>query len=153
VIKKIKEKQFTVEKKMKLQAIAKDRHMTALNEFVLRNASQIHAIRFELEVNRKKINGTLIGDGVIVSTPFGSTGYYHSITKRKFDKGIGIAFNNLIKNIRPIVLNDNTRVRIKMLRGTALLSHDNDPHMLRLHKGDTIEIKKTKKVARIIRIK
>jgi NAD+ kinase len=125
----------------------------ALNEFTLRNASQIHAIRFEIEVNRKKINGILIGDGVIVSTPFGSTGYFYSIAKKSFDKGIGIAFNNLTKHIRPIILNEDARVKIKLMRGTALLSHDNDPHMVRLHEGDTLEVRKAKEVARIIRIR
>ncbi len=152
IIKKIRARKYNIEKKMKLQAIAKKRRMTALNEFTLRNASQIHAIRFEIEVNRKKINGILIGDGVIVSTPFGSTGYFYSITKKKFNNGIGIAFNNLTKNIRPIILNENSSVKIKISRGTALLSHDNDPHMVRLHEGDTLEVRKAKEFARIIKV-
>lgn len=151
IIKNIRSRNYSVEKKMKLQAIAKGRRTTALNEFTLRNASQIHAVRFILSVNGKQTDGILIGDGIIVSTPFGATGYFYSITKNKFSKGIGIAFNNLTKNIRPIVLNENARVKIKIVRGTALMSHDNDPHMVRLHEGDTVEIRKAKEVARIIK--
>ncbi len=153
VIRKIKANKYSIEKNMKLQAIAKKRRTTALNEFTLRNASQIHAIRFEISINGKRIDGTLIGDGIIVSTPFGSTGYFYSITKRKFSNGIGIAFNNLTKNVRPIVLNENARVKIKIVRGTALLSHDNDPHMIRLHEGGVADVRKAKEFARIIKVR
>ena len=153
VIKKIKDKKFSIKKEMKLQAIAKGRKMVALNEFTLRNASQIHAIRFEVEINRKKVGDIMIGDGIIVSTPFGSTGYYYSLTKKKFDKGIGVAFNNLTNPMKPLVIKNNSKIRLKISRGTALLSHDNDPHMVRLHESDVIEISKAKEVARIIKIK
>ena len=152
IIKKIKKRKFRIEKKMKLQATAKGRRMIALNEFTLRNASQIHAIRFEVEINGKKINGTLIGDGIIVSTSFGSTGYYHSLTKKKFSKGIGVAFNNLTNPVNPLIIKDHSKVKLRMMRGVALVSHDNDPHMLRLHEGDAVEIKKAKEIARIIKI-
>ena len=152
IIKKIKARKYHKEKKIKLQAVAKNRKMLCINEFTLRNASQIHAIRFIVSVNGKQIDDVLIGDGVIVSTPFGSTGYHHSITKKKFKNGIGIAFNNLTKNMHNMVLNENARIRIKIARGIALLSYDNDPSMVRLYEGDVVQIKKSREIAQIIKI-
>ncbi len=153
IISKIRNGKYVIEKKMKLKATVKKRRMVCINEFTLRNASQIHAIRFTVSINGKQINNILIGDGVIVSTPFGSTGYYYSIAKKKFSKGIGIAFNNLTKRMRYLVLNENAKVRISIVRGVALLSHDNDPHMLRLRQGDVIEIRKANEIARMIKVK
>ncbi len=152
LINKIKSKKYRIEKKTKLQATAKQRKMYCMNEFTLRNASQIHATRFVISVNKKQIDDVLIGDGLIASTPFGSTGYFYSITRKKFSKGIGIAFNNLVKKMPHMVLKENSTIKIKMVRGVALLSYDNDPNMLRLHDGDVVEIRKSKEVAKIIKI-
>ena len=152
IIQKIKARRYRIERKIKLQAIAKKRKMLCLNEFTLRNASQIHAIRFTVNVGGKKIDDILIGDGVVVSTPFGSTGYYYSVTKKKFSKGIGIAFNNLTKKMDHMALNENVRVRIKIIRGVGFLSYDNDPNMVRVHEGDVVEIRKAKEHAQIIKI-
>ncbi len=153
VINKIKNRKYRIEKKMKLQAAAKGRKMLCTNEFTLRNASQIHAIRFTVSINGRQINDILIGDGVIVSTPFGSTGYYYSIAKKKFSRGIGLAFNNLTKPMKGMVLSENAVVRMKMTRGVGLLSCDNDPNMTRLHEDDVVEIRKSKESARIIKIR
>ena len=70
----------------------------ALNEVSLHHQSPVLATTFAVRVDD---DGTvrefpeLIGDGVLVATPFGSTGYFRAITGQTFSDGFGIAFNNI----------------------------------------------------------
>src|SRR3989338_5429310 len=48
IMQKIRKGKYTIEKKIKLQAFVKGRRMLCINEFTVRNASQIHAIRFSV---------------------------------------------------------------------------------------------------------
>lgn len=69
----------------------------ALNDFVIRNLTPIHTIRFKVIPGNK----LFIGDGVVVSTPFGSTGYFKSITGKSFQEDFGVAFNNTTEKNSP----------------------------------------------------
>ncbi|MBI4148344.1 NAD(+)/NADH kinase [Candidatus Woesearchaeota archaeon] len=132
----------------------KEDEILSTNDFVLRNIAPTHAIRFTLEINGKKQNkgNEYIGDGVVIATPFGSTAYYNSITRKTFTKGIGIAFNNLTTPTKHLVLSEQALLRIKLTRGDALFVADNDPTTYTLHEGDVINIKKSTHVARIIQV-
>src|SRR3989338_462550 len=68
-------------------------HFTGMNDINL-HYKVPRAVRFKLYVNERQINGVIIGDGIIVSTPYGSSGYFDSIVHKTFKKGIGVAFNN-----------------------------------------------------------
>ena len=71
---------YKIENQIKLEIIIKGKKILCLNDFVLRNKNPYEAIRFTVNGKEK------IGDGVVVSTPFGSTAYFNSITKKKFKK-------------------------------------------------------------------
>lgn len=144
----------------KLEAALAGNKFLALNEVTIRNSLPTSALRFSVEshpeqrpMNIGHVEGSptiLIGDGLIISTPFGSSGYFYSISKRTFETGIGLAFNN-IHNTNPAhqIVDDNSEIEVKILRGPAQITFDNDPEIPTLKDDETIKIKKSPSVAKI----
>lgn len=114
---KLKLKEY---KKLKTEILYKS--FLALNDFVIRNQNPIHTIRFKLPTVDDQL---LIGDGVVIATPFGSTGYFKSITGKTFEEGFGLAFNNTTEKISPLFLKENEEINFELTRGKATLSFDN----------------------------
>jgi len=135
---------------MKLEAVFDDLRLLAMNDVVMRNRDQRHALRFEVRVDGKQVNGLFIGDGVVVSTPFGSTGYYQSVTRDTFDEGIGVGFNNVTEEQRPLHLAENAKVQMEVVRGEAHLAVDNHPDMRVLGEGASVSVSKSTEIARVI---
>lgn len=134
----------------KLETKFSEQEFLALNDVVIRNASPIHAIRFQVKLNGKVIPPKIvIGDGVVVATPFGSSAYYQSITKKTFTKGFGLAYNNTTISLPPIFFKDEDIVGITIVRGTANLSYDNQANILEFKEKGQVEIKISKKRALI----
>jgi len=152
ILDKLKRKEFRIEEHAKLEAHMKSEKRICVNDFVIRNKTPIHAIRFLFFVNGKQLEGELIGDGIVVATPFGSTAYYYSITKSKFDSGIGIAFNNLSREIAHKIIDEHSTVGIEITRGDATFSYDNNPNIMILRTGDKVRVRKSHEVARIVKI-
>ncbi len=150
VLKKVREGSYIIIEETKLDAYYKDKRMTALNEVQIHTALPIRAIRFSVSVDGKKFDN-LIGDGVIVSTPFGSTGYYSATGGRPFKDGIGISFNNLhTKKIPSFTVPEDSKVKIRMNRDSAFFLSDNNPKYFRLKEGDEITVQKSEEKARFI---
>jgi len=147
---KIREKKFKLQKEMKLETDFKNRRLIALNEIQVHAMLPTHAIRFSVLIDGGRFPN-LIGDGIVVATPFGSTGYYKSTGGTQFRKGIGISFNNLHnKNIESFVDPNDSIVKIIIDRGPAWVIADNNEEFLRLRDLDTITIKKSESVANFI---
>ena len=93
----------------------------------------------------------MIGDGVIIATVFGSTGYYKATGGKIFEKGIGISFNNL-HNIdeESFVVKENSVVKLAIIRGPAWLLADNNDNFIELDAGDTVTVKRSESVANFI---
>jgi len=125
--------------------------LTALNDITIHNGDPRHAIRYKFFVNGKQIGGEIIGDGVVVATPFGSTGYYRSITDSFFEVGLGLAFNNSTEQADHMVLRENSKVEIEITRGPAVAFADNQEEKITLQIGDKITVEKSSEVARIVR--
>jgi NAD+ kinase len=121
-----------------------------MNEINIHHGIPTQAIRFDVWVDDTPIATHVIGDGVIISTPRGSGGYFSSITRRTFAQGLGIAFNNPKRAIGPHLVSENSLIRVKILRGPALLCADNDRKTFRLTEGDQVAIRKSDQVARLI---
>lgn len=145
-----KKKKYKIITHNKLEARVDKTILLATNDIVVRNAMPTHAIRFILEINGKKINEEFIGDGIVAATPFGSTAYYHSITKKTFAKGIGIAFNNTTTLQKPLLLPEKARLRLTLTRGEAFVVADNEQRMIVLTPGKSVTIKTSKQKAKLL---
>lgn len=140
----------------KVEAAVGDRKLTALNDIILRNKLPNSALRFKVAVRsggKEEAFDNLTGDGLIVATPFGATGYYQSITKQTFSGGFGLAFNNLhtIEKEGPIyiMLEEIFELKITIGRGPAVLAADNDPEMAEPAEGTEIAVRKSTDKGRI----
>ncbi|MBI2338126.1 hypothetical protein HYU95_02985 [Candidatus Daviesbacteria bacterium] len=134
---------LTEYKKLKTTILYKD--IYALNDFVARNSDAIHTIRFRTSKTRE----LFIGDGIVVSTPFGSTGYFKSITRQTFKKGFGVAFNNPTEKTDPLFLKEDETFTFKLIRGQATLSFDNNPDIFTIDEGSELVFQLSNKVAKI----
>ena len=150
ILPKIRADNFKIRREMKLEANFKNKRVTALNEIQLHTKLPIRAVRFSLSANGKEFEN-LIGDGVIVSTPFGSSAYYSSAGGKKFSKGIGICPNNLHnKKINSFIVPDNSKIEIKITRDNAWFAVDNNENLISVRANDAIIIKKSKEVAKFL---
>ncbi|MFA5019955.1 MAG: hypothetical protein WC533_02550 [Candidatus Pacearchaeota archaeon] len=156
IIKKYLAHDYEIEIINKLKAIAnlssKTRELTGMNDIVIRNTLPTEAVRFESFINNKLI-GEFIGDGVVIATPYGSTAYFHSITRKNICNGIGIAFNNITAEKPLLNLENKERIKFKILRGPAVLVADNNRDFINLEKGDEVEIFQGDEFAKIIRFR
>ena len=150
VLSKIKEGNYCLYKKMKLVTEAKGKKLVGLNEIQIHPKLPIHAVRFSLSINGKEYK-ELIGDGVIVATPFGSTGYYEATGGKRFTKGIGISFNNLHNGkIKSFVVPEDSTVKLTVSRGPAWLLADNNKNFIELLAKDALTIRKSESIANFI---
>ena len=92
----------------------------------------------------------IIGDGFIISTPFGSTAYFKQITRGVFHTGIGVALIHPNDHVNHVVLPDNARVRACITRGPAILAEDNSEQFVHLVEGDEIFVQKHGQPATIL---
>ncbi len=151
IIKKIKQKDYTIKKHTKLTAKYKNTTLEAINEIQIHNKNPGIAIRFNLYINGKPKYKNIVGDGALVCTPFGSTAYYYSIGGEPFDKGIGIGINNPHQRTKNRIVKEDSTITIELLRGDALLIRDNDKKMFSMKPKDKITIKKSNNIARFLR--
>lgn len=121
---------------MKLEATAKGRRLLAINDIMLHKDIATSGVRYRVWINDEPYSNEIVGDGVVVSTPFGSSAYYRSITRSFFRVGIGVAFNNNTEQVDHLVLRETERLRLVVTRGPALLCADNAPDPVAMEEGD-----------------
>ena len=143
VLKKVINGKYHIEELMKLEVEVDGRKLYAMNDITMHNKDSRHAIRYSLLVNDRLIGSSIIGDGVVVATPFGSTAYYRSITDSFFELGIGLAFNNSTEQSDHIVLKEDSIIKIQIIRGPAVIYADNQEQELIMDKGAEVTIKKS----------
>jgi NAD+ kinase len=150
VLSKIREGNYRLHKEIKLETKAKGKKLIGLNEIQIHPKLPIQAVRFSLSVNGKEYKN-LIGDGVIIATPFGSTGYFKATGGKRLRKGIGISFNNLHNmKIESFMVSENSIVRLIVGRGPVWLLADNNQNLIELLSKDAVNIRKSESIANFI---
>lgn len=135
--------QLEVSRLMRLEAAAPDgTRLHAINDIVVTKENTASAVRVRIWLNGELFQPQNVGDGLLVATPFGSTGYYQSITRGCFRTGIGLAFNNPRDWLGHIVVPETTAIAVEILRGPAQLLADNDPCRVCLKDGDRLLIRR-----------
>lgn len=123
---------------------------TGLNDIVLHRLIIASAVRYRIWLNEQLYANQIVGDGLVASTPFGSTGYYRSITHSLFNLGIGLAFNNSTEPVNHLVIEDDSSIQVEILRGPGMVVADNDPAEIDISTGDEITIRLAPENARIL---
>jgi NAD+ kinase len=152
VLRKVSRGQYKIQNFWKLKVLLNEKEKNALNDITIHNIDPRHAMRYKFSINGKNSGHEIIGDGVVVSTPFGSTGYYRSITDSFFEVGIGLAFNNSTEQSDHMVLSEDSEIEILITRGPANIYADNQSEVLTIEEGKITTIKKSDKFAKIIRV-
>lgn len=144
-------KKYSIKEIEKLDVSVGNEKMLAINDIIIHNKNPRHAIRYKVEIDGKQIPPReIIGDGLIIATPFGSSGYYRSITDGIFNVGIGIAFNNSTEQSDHMVIRADSIIKITITRGPALIFADNQEKEIEAKTGDEIVIRKSENSAKIV---
>lgn len=116
----------------------------AVNEINVHMGRINSAVRFRLWCDDEPYGRDLeiIGDGFVVSTPFGSTAYFNHLTQGIFHAGLGIAFKATTEQTGHLVVHEDTVIRIAITRGPAILGYDNCPDYIPLNQGDVLLTRK-----------
>lgn len=135
-------------------------HVNALNDIVLSRHGRLGTASFRVYVNGSELY-TCNSDGMIISTPTGSTGYNLSAggpIVAPYSNAIvltPIAAHKL--NIRPVVLSDRDEVVVELLTETNtndifVEAHFDGGKAMPLSKGDFVKVKRSVLDTKIIKI-
>jgi len=117
-IKDILKNKFRVTERVILEAQVKNKKFFALNDVVVDKADSIRMVNLEAYYDKEKVF-KLVSDGIIISTPTGSTGYSMSSGGPVISPLSSVFSLTPIcphsLNIRPIILPDSGTVTIKTL--------------------------------------
>lgn len=126
-----------------LEARIHDTKLLGLNDIIIAHSTINSSLRYNVYLNGAQYGAEYLGDGVIVATPLGSTGYFQSVTQSTFQNGLGIAFNNTVNIIGHLVVNADTEVRIQVNRGPGLVVADNDQQYIRIDKRQSVIVRQS----------
>lgn len=150
LLQKLSEDKIKLENYPKLEAKFHSEQITALNDLVIRNSVPMHALRFRVYLNGELVRPeVIIGDGIVLTTVFGSTGYYQSITRKTINQDFAAAFNNTTFHIENIKFKKGDQIKVEVIRGPGSLSSDNNPKSHTLKEGDEVAIQASPHDAKI----
>jgi len=123
--------------------------LAAMNEVNVHMAHINSAVRFRLWINDEDVadGDEIVGDGFVISTPFGSTAYFHQITRGVFHAGLGIAFKNTAWHTDHFVVPSDATAKVLITRGPAVLAFDNSTQYHDLAEGDRLVVKQHQQAA------
>ena len=152
ILQKLKKSRFRVRPHFTLEARAGKDRLRGINEVTIRNRLPTNCIRFRLHINGRLLGKVFIGDGIIVATPFGSSGYHQSAGGNPLTQGIGLVFNNPTEPHRGQELRKDAVLHFLLIREEATLSVDNNPRIIRLRPGARVTITKSTDAASFVEL-
>ena len=128
----LSQKNYTLESHMKLEARSEHQTHLGLYDIMIGHSRINVSVRLRFAINGTEPPEAIVGDGSIISTPLGSTGYSQSITRSNFQSGIGIAFNNSVNTMSNLVVDEDAKIDVTITRGRAVVTSDNneDPEVI-----------------------
>ena len=156
---------YTIEERMMLSGSVdvngeRAEQDVALNDIFLNRFGHIRVVDYEVFVNGQYLN-SFTADGIIVSTPTGSTGYSLSAGGPIISPTATMLMLTPIcphtLNSRSIVFSGNDQIRIRIGEGRrggkdeACVTFDGDT-CVQMKTGDYVEIRKSDRVTRIMKI-
>ena len=113
-------------------------------EVVVKNVDPTCALRFNLYVGDKAYMKNVVADGIIMSTAYGSTGYFKSVARCIFNMdAIGIAFIAPTQGINNIVLDSTSRIKVEFIRSAdVIVTADKFKDKLIVKANDFIEVER-----------
>ena len=164
-LEKLIREEFTIEKRMMLlgrsyEAETVKDETRALNDIVITRRGSLQIINFNIYVNGQLLH-RFHGDGVIVATPTGSTGYSLSaggpIVEPKAELILLTPICPHSMHNRSIVLSSKDRVTVEIESSRDGETHEVEAifdgcHKVLLRTGEKIEIRKSKKTTGIVKL-
>ena len=153
--------EFTIENRMMLQgSINGKAEKTAINDIVITREGSLRIVNFDVYVNGILLNN-YTADGIIISTPTGSTGYNLSAGGPIVEPTANIVVMSPIcshaLNTRSIVLSSDDVIEVEVgkerygnIERMATTFDGSEP--VSMETGDRIVISKSKKVTKLVRI-
>lgn len=164
-LKKLIADEYTIEDRMMLSGRvflegARTEQDVALNDIVINRAGNLRVVNYDIYVNDQYLN-SFTADGIIVSTPTGSTGYSLSAGGPIVSPTASMLMLTPIcphtLNSRSIIFSGDDRIRIQIGESRrsgvdeACVTFDGDT-CVPMKTGDYVEIQKSTEVTRILKI-
>lgn len=155
-IEEICKKQTTIEKRNLLEVVYKNKSFAALNEVVIARGSRTKMVYIDMMVNNVLVD-RLRSDGIIVSSPTGSTAYSLSaggpIVTPDVDAFVLTPICPHSFHSRPFVISNDSTIKLYLLRAdpSAYLNVDGED-VAEMEMGDMVEIKKSNLTAKFVRL-
>ncbi|MCR5357893.1 MAG: NAD(+)/NADH kinase [Lachnospiraceae bacterium] len=151
---------YDVEERMMLSAVTGGNESTALNDIVISRLGDLRIVRYMIYVNNRCLS-VYEADGIIVSTPTGSTGYNLSAGGPIVEPNASLILVTPIcphtLNTRAVVLSAEDEIRIEVL--SSKYSHEYEASLscdgataIDLKAGDSVEIKRAEGVTKVIKM-
>ncbi|MBR5406222.1 MAG: NAD(+)/NADH kinase [Lachnospiraceae bacterium] len=151
---------YDIEERMMLSAATGGSGSTALNDIVISRLGDLRIVRYMIYVNNRCLS-IYEADGIIVSTPTGSTGYNLSAGGPIVEPNASLILVTPIcphtLNTRAVVLSADDEIRIEVL--SSKYSHEYEACLscdgataINLKAGDRVEIKKAEGVTKVIKM-
>ncbi|MEG6565847.1 NAD(+)/NADH kinase [Thermoanaerobacterium saccharolyticum] len=161
-VEKIVNDEFFIDKRMMLEAsIIKENmeavNLIALNDIVVTRGSFSRMVKLKVFVNEQYVN-TYLADGIIISSPTGSTAY-------SLSAGGPIVYPNLELFIitpicphtlhsRSIIVSEKDKVKLVIVgENQDVMATTDGQQGYKLNSGDTIYVKKSNRYTNLIRLK
>lgn len=147
---------YHIDKREKLEFSVGKHRGSALNEVLIASTVAGKALRLNIQIDKEDL-GFFVCDGVLVSTPTGSTGYNFSCGGPIIEPGTA-AFavtlvNPHLSKLKSIVLAGTHTVAVSFSRQNPGITVVADGlENVKISHSDTIKIKKSKKTAKLIKL-
>ena len=152
-LEKIKTQEYRIDSRMMIEATIEDKSFVSFNDLVVTRKDVSHMVRVDAKIDGKIFN-SYYGDGLIISTPTGSTAYNLSsggpVVFPLTEAFVVTPISAHSLTQRPLVLPGNFEIELTTSdeRGAIVIVDGQDTHCIK--KGEAVKIKVAQKKAKLM---